>query len=551
MPYSAITMVDIDRVWYKSLCGIDMNDIPRDFAFDSFTVLSDMPEIFVVSDTLGDKRFANNPLVMGHSKVRFYAGTPIVIENVRIGTLCVMDTKPRNAFSLEDKENLLDLGAAVSLLAGERRESSLHLRSERANIVVSMMHNLRTPMTSLNFAASLLSNETATFRARTDDVFPIERKMICPISNNFQSTFSEINQALSQLNLLVDSTLCLGHAIIKCNSFGVGSNVLRNSQYIDCNLLSHLDDIYQKFAKDNLSCKIQWVVDTTYLSKGKHVSYPDAILLILISSIGHVSLEWKKITVKFTFIISSRNEIEFPEYSDRILEGLFVIKVYPSECVTTANGGDGHRINNTLEYNYSSIDKILKSIGGGCKQGLEHNDNNSGESTPINSFHAYSRNNRINQNYNRNNNNTSEHVLAGSKIVHEFWVPCKIILFDEPVKPRDLRVSLDNSTSINYGAIITPTSSNKPISPTNAPIDVVSSKIITPVSRSGSLAFRTSLRILVIEDTISVQKLLKRWLEKHGCIVICANNGKIGLDHLKTSQFDIVFVDFLMVHDIR
>jgi PleD family two-component response regulator len=56
-----------------------------------------------------------------------------------------------------------------------------------------------------------------------------------------------------------------------------------------------------------------------------------------------------------------------------------------------------------------------------------------------------------------------------------------------------------------------------------------------------------ALRVLVVEDTIPVQKLLTRWLQNQGCVVTCASNGKIGLDHLMKSPFDIAFVDFLMV----
>lgn len=58
---------------------------------------------------------------------------------------------------------------------------------------------------------------------------------------------------------------------------------------------------------------------------------------------------------------------------------------------------------------------------------------------------------------------------------------------------------------------------------------------------------KQALRVLIIEDTIPVQKLLARWLHNHGCAVTCANNGKIGLDHLQSGAFDITFVDFLMV----
>jgi CheY-like chemotaxis protein len=68
----------------------------------------------------------------------------------------------------------------------------------------------------------------------------------------------------------------------------------------------------------------------------------------------------------------------------------------------------------------------------------------------------------------------------------------------------------------------------------------------SPSTAPGELA-AASLKVLVIEDTIPVQKLLARWLTNHGCSVQCANNGKVGLELLQSRPFDITFVDFLMV----
>ena len=52
----------------------------------------------------------------------------------------------------------------------------------------------------------------------------------------------------------------------------------------------------------------------------------------------------------------------------------------------------------------------------------------------------------------------------------------------------------------------------------------------------------------MIEDTITVQKLLTRWLISHGCEVKCADNGLIGLNYLKSESFDVVLTDFVMVN---
>jgi CheY-like chemotaxis protein len=57
----------------------------------------------------------------------------------------------------------------------------------------------------------------------------------------------------------------------------------------------------------------------------------------------------------------------------------------------------------------------------------------------------------------------------------------------------------------------------------------------------------STLRVLLVEDTVSQQKLMGKWLNGQGCEVTFAINGKIGLELLKTRQFDICLMDFLMV----
>ena len=50
-----------------------------------------------LADALQDDRFADNPLVTGEPRVRFYAGAPLTLKNgTHAGTLCVIDHRARN-----------------------------------------------------------------------------------------------------------------------------------------------------------------------------------------------------------------------------------------------------------------------------------------------------------------------------------------------------------------------------------------------------------------------------------------------------------------------
>jgi len=97
-PLAFITLIDDDRVWSKSACGMDVAQAvsPRNDTICGWTVAPDEARMLVVPDTLEDVRFRRLPSVVAPNGVRFYAGVPLVASNnLRLGTLCVLDTKPR------------------------------------------------------------------------------------------------------------------------------------------------------------------------------------------------------------------------------------------------------------------------------------------------------------------------------------------------------------------------------------------------------------------------------------------------------------------------
>jgi len=106
-----ISLVDTNRQWFKSKVGLDACETERDISFCGHAILHD--EVFVINDAATDHRFFDNPLVTGAPNVRFYAGYPIKSPTGhRIGTLCIIDSKPRKLSSGEIR-TLKDLGAMV------------------------------------------------------------------------------------------------------------------------------------------------------------------------------------------------------------------------------------------------------------------------------------------------------------------------------------------------------------------------------------------------------------------------------------------------------
>jgi len=116
-PMSAITLVDESRQWFKAESGIGLTETPRDVSFCAHTIAGD--ETLVITDTSLDPRFRDNPFVVDEPEVRFYAGVPISLdEGLRIGTLCVLDTRPRTLFSDERRAlEIIARQAAVRLYA--------------------------------------------------------------------------------------------------------------------------------------------------------------------------------------------------------------------------------------------------------------------------------------------------------------------------------------------------------------------------------------------------------------------------------------------------
>ena len=94
VPICLVSLIDEHRQWFKSRQGLEVKETPRDIAFCTYAIQTDAP--FIIADALEDSRFRDNPLVTGDPNIRSYAGIPLAMAgDWNVGTLCAIDTKPR------------------------------------------------------------------------------------------------------------------------------------------------------------------------------------------------------------------------------------------------------------------------------------------------------------------------------------------------------------------------------------------------------------------------------------------------------------------------
>ncbi len=152
-PVALVSLVDVDRLFFKAAHGLDVREVPYPDGFCAHAIRQS--ELFEIPDTHEDARFAKHPLVVDAPAVRFYAGMPLVTkEGFGLGTLCVMDFQPR------------------TLDSGQREVLRLLARQVMAQLDLGLQ-TMRDPLTGLYNRRALeesLHRELARARRRAEPV---------------------------------------------------------------------------------------------------------------------------------------------------------------------------------------------------------------------------------------------------------------------------------------------------------------------------------------------------------------------------------------------
>ena len=93
-PVTLVSLVAGDRQWFKARVGFDPCQTPLSQSVCARALAR--PGLLVIPDLTLDPRTRDNALVTGEPHLRFYAGARLETpEGIALGTLCVIDGKPR------------------------------------------------------------------------------------------------------------------------------------------------------------------------------------------------------------------------------------------------------------------------------------------------------------------------------------------------------------------------------------------------------------------------------------------------------------------------
>jgi two-component sensor histidine kinase len=145
VPISIISLVDHDRIWFKSHHGLDVAQIDREPGLCASAILQEDP--WILADAKADVRSLANPLVAGDFGLRFYVGVPLrTRDGFNLGTLCVIDQEPRPV-SDEQIQGLKDLASIVM--------DQMELRLSARNAVADLSQQIAQKETALRRSAMM------------------------------------------------------------------------------------------------------------------------------------------------------------------------------------------------------------------------------------------------------------------------------------------------------------------------------------------------------------------------------------------------------------
>lgn len=188
-PSSLIAIMESETQTIQSCIGLEIDSVDRENTVCQYSIASG--ETVIINDTLLDDRFRHNPLILAGG-IRFYVGVPLIDdEGFALGTLCVIDYKPK---TITDRQiaALQKLADAISKLFITKRKM---VYGEYFQQIFNISNNL----------ICVLDNEfrLKDFNPVCEKIFQVTKEK--GVDKSFIEILGENNRELSELKSFPDN----------------------------------------------------------------------------------------------------------------------------------------------------------------------------------------------------------------------------------------------------------------------------------------------------------------------------------------------------------
>jgi class 3 adenylate cyclase len=193
VPIAIVSIVDKNRIWFKSHYGVDVDQIDREPGLCASAILEDTP--WLVTDAKLDPRTLTNPLVAGEFGLRFYAGAQLrTSDGFNLGMICVLDKQPRQV--TEEEVNVLKILAALVVDELELRLAAKKLEAEKR----------RSEQLLLNILPVVVADELKD-RGKVE---PVNYESVSVLFTDFKG-FTELSEQLTPKQLVDELDYCFSY----------------------------------------------------------------------------------------------------------------------------------------------------------------------------------------------------------------------------------------------------------------------------------------------------------------------------------------------------
>lgn len=289
--FTLVSLIDVNRQWFKSCVGLDVQETGRDVSFCGHAILQD--GIFEIPDATQDERFHDNPLVTGEPRIRFYAGVPLhALRGHSIGTLCIISRQPRKLTATE-RESLHDFAVIVqdeiqfselqtqALALKQARDHAQQSAQKKSDFLAYMSHEIRTPMNGIAGMTDLLA---------------------------LTSLSSEQQRYLGAIRTSVEAMLSISNDILDLSKIEAGKLTVES---IPFDLQKLVCDTVREFALKADHKGLELVVDSREESPRRVLGDPTRLRQVLINLVGNAMKFTERGEIEVSYLVRPLTDTEW------------------------------------------------------------------------------------------------------------------------------------------------------------------------------------------------------------------------------------------------